>query len=497
MAIAILIALIISAIWLVSLLSNRERSSFFHRIISINRVINIVTFLLVFTIVLTLGYALGIDVITDLVNYLIMGRTEESPSKPMTLTFLGATVVGNTALLTLVVNFKRTGQSQRQIEMAEEGAISATFKDAITLLGNENTSVRMGGVYTLIDMISRCPNYREKIHNIICQHIVYRSNVEYYNHLKSYGVSAEEARVFENISLLRTFYLLEKNDFKNDSNLYSDITNHRNFNNTYDLSPKLATREIYQEKLKDDDFENLIRLYDKYNNLILKCLDSFKSSDTIQEMINLVVTNNPNSYITKLSNIKIFNKDFIHSDYNIKNFQLDNAFIYKSKIVNEKNFRIVDTIIYKSQLSFNKLENLDISSCFIKECSFVSHNTNSWWIKGSTVIVGTIFHQPEQVRNFISFDTIKIELNHIYIKGLYTQQALTKALQNKKCPNILNFYFKIIEDGLAEAESNEEKSVYLYANYIAKDEDFEDAYEAYTAKLALRFEEVKREIGMV
>jgi len=453
---------------------------------------------LVFSIVLILGYAIGINFIIDLVNYLILGSTAENSNKPMTLTFLGAIIVGNTAILTLTVNFKRAAQVQRQIELTEEAAISSTFKDAITLLGSENTSVRMGGIYTLVDMIKRCPEYREKIHNILCQHIVYRSNVEYYDHLKTYGVSTEEARIFENISLLRTFYLLEKHDFKNDSNLYSDIIYHKNFNNRNTLTKKTEKRGIYKEKLKEIDYENLIKLYDRYNNVILKCLDGFKSSDTIQEMINLVAINNPNSYIVNLCNAKIFNKDFTHEEAIIKNILLNNAFLYKSKIITKSvhNFQFLDTVIYKSQISYLEVDGLVIDSSIVRECTFINHSLNNWQFKGSSIIVGTTLSQPDGIHNPVRFDAIHNETNYVYIKGDYTQKSIIHHTENKKYPNHLNTYFKM-NDGNKNSDNKnsnsqtEENNTYSYANYINKDEDFETAYEAYVSELHQKFEEVK------
>ncbi|MDR2008623.1 MAG: pentapeptide repeat-containing protein [Alphaproteobacteria bacterium] len=129
---------------------------------------------------------------TELVNYLINGKDN---SKYATLTAIGAVIVGLVAIITLILSTKRFNQTQeqirkteeqhketlektqKQITLAEENNLNTTFKDAIILLGNENVSVRIGGVYTLIDIARKNQKtHAERINSILCKYIVEETN---------------------------------------------------------------------------------------------------------------------------------------------------------------------------------------------------------------------------------------------------------------------------------------------------------------------------------
>ena len=103
-------------------------------------------------------------------------------NKSSTLKFLGAFIAGIIALITIVLSFKRFNQTQDQINKSEENNLNTTFKDAVTLLGNDNVSVRMGGVYTLIDIAKKTVNtnnsYVERISDILCNYIVDQTNIK-------------------------------------------------------------------------------------------------------------------------------------------------------------------------------------------------------------------------------------------------------------------------------------------------------------------------------
>lgn len=85
-------------------------------------------------------------------------------------------------LFILYLSFKRFNQTEKQISLTEDNNLNKTFKDAVTLLGEDNVSVRMGGVYTLIDIAKKNPTkYSKRINDILCNYIVEQTNKEPYN----------------------------------------------------------------------------------------------------------------------------------------------------------------------------------------------------------------------------------------------------------------------------------------------------------------------------
>lgn len=95
-----------------------------------------------------------------------------------------ATVLGGAlVLLGLWINNRRVAEQIRQNNIAEKGQINTRFKDAATLLGSENVSSILSGVYALHQIASESSvgdeiqkGYVRIIHDILCAYV--RENTE-------------------------------------------------------------------------------------------------------------------------------------------------------------------------------------------------------------------------------------------------------------------------------------------------------------------------------
>lgn len=84
-----------------------------------------------------------------------------------------AYLLGGGLLIWQVRNASRRATAAEKVaEATESGNVAERFKNAIEHLGNEATSVRLGGIYALQNIAEENKKYREQIFNILCAHIV-------------------------------------------------------------------------------------------------------------------------------------------------------------------------------------------------------------------------------------------------------------------------------------------------------------------------------------
>ena len=71
-----------------------------------------------------------------------------------------------------VIAAEKTAKAMQQTaNSTEKGNIAERFKNAIEHLGNESTSVRLGGIYALHHIAKEEKDYRKRVFEILCAHI--------------------------------------------------------------------------------------------------------------------------------------------------------------------------------------------------------------------------------------------------------------------------------------------------------------------------------------
>ena len=138
-----------------------------------------------------------------------------------------ATIFGGTLVaLGLWINNKRVGEQIRQNNIAEKSQINTRFKDAATLLGNDNVSTTLSGVYALhqiaVDVFVRNDTesgYLRIIQDILCIYI--RENTETIRNDKGkkWRVNKKPAIVIETI--LKILFAKKNHIYRN---LISDLS---------------------------------------------------------------------------------------------------------------------------------------------------------------------------------------------------------------------------------------------------------------------------------
>ncbi|MFV0321092.1 MAG: pentapeptide repeat-containing protein [Alphaproteobacteria bacterium] len=99
----------------------------------------------------------------------------------------------------------RMCQTDKQIALTEAGQLNERFKDAVTLLGNENRSVRIGGLYTLLEISKsesqkKNPEYPRMVVEIICGFIRSQSQKDYFEWKKQNPERDEkEYKIYDDI----------------------------------------------------------------------------------------------------------------------------------------------------------------------------------------------------------------------------------------------------------------------------------------------------------
>ena len=94
--------------------------------------------------------------------------------------FVGYIIGGLLAVGQVIASNRRATAAEKTAESMEKGNVAERFKNAIEHLGNESSSVRLGGVYALHHIAQEEVNYRERVFEILCAHIRETTTVESY-----------------------------------------------------------------------------------------------------------------------------------------------------------------------------------------------------------------------------------------------------------------------------------------------------------------------------
>lgn len=138
-----------------------------------------------------------------------------------------ATIVGGTLVaLGLWVNNRRVEEQIRQNNIAEKSQINTRFKDAATLLGNDNVSTTLSGVYALhqiaVDVYNRADTekgYVQIVQDILCVFIRENTDTIKTEKGKKWRINKQPTILIETI-----LKVLFKNDKLIYSNLISDLS---------------------------------------------------------------------------------------------------------------------------------------------------------------------------------------------------------------------------------------------------------------------------------
>lgn len=81
---------------------------------------------------------------------------------------------------------------QENIKLERARLQQEKFDNAIRSLGHDKSTVRMGGVYTLMEIARTAKESRKKVFDILCCHIVQQSNIEYDIFNEKYPETAQQ-----------------------------------------------------------------------------------------------------------------------------------------------------------------------------------------------------------------------------------------------------------------------------------------------------------------
>jgi hypothetical protein len=236
-------------------------------------------------------------------------------------------------IIILYLSFKRFNQTEKQINLTEDNNLNTTFKDAVTLLGSDNVSVRMGGVHTLIDIAKKNPNkYSKRINDILCNYIVEQTNKVPYNK--------------RNIQGLIDLVIIENSEtFKDFPKNLSRATFKEIFFRPFPLGTKEKIN-IYDISFSDSTFDYCIFLNLKLNNILF---DKSKIKKLQFSSVNLDFCNFRNIEIDEELLFCPYDKDLdINNNASILNYC---TFNQKEKIINQKEKIIFfNTIIKNSNI---------------------------------------------------------------------------------------------------------------------------------------------------
>lgn len=245
-----------------------------------------------------------------------------------------ATVLGGAlVLLGLWINNRRVAEQIRQNNIAEKGQINTRFKDAATLLGSENVSSILSGVYALHQIASESSvgdeiqkGYVRIIHDILCAYV--RENTETI-------VKEDDGREWRvNSKPTIVIQTIIKVLFKNNEFIYSDLMT--------DLSNCI---------FEDTDFDNAY----------IANVD-FSKTKFIRS-----TANNCSFVACYLENTFIDEVNFSGSSFDKVVF--DNSHIKNSSLAESKlsECDFWDVILYKTTFEKAKMEKIDFKNAIFEE----------------------------------------------------------------------------------------------------------------------------------
>ncbi len=88
----------------------------------------------------------------------------------------------------------RWKNDSKKLENDREQLYNTIFSGAIAHLGHEQKSVRMGGVYTLLELAQKNSEYKKKIFEVLNYHIVSQTNQDFENHQKTQAKENQEEK---------------------------------------------------------------------------------------------------------------------------------------------------------------------------------------------------------------------------------------------------------------------------------------------------------------
>ncbi len=120
---------------------------------------------------------------------------------------------------------KKLENESQKLKNDREQLDNTIFSGAIAHLGHEQKSVRMGGVYTLLELAHKNESYKEKIFKTLNYHIVDQSNQDFKNHQKTQEKKEKRQEEYSTSTEVQTILDLL---FRNEESFKGFIANLRN-----------------------------------------------------------------------------------------------------------------------------------------------------------------------------------------------------------------------------------------------------------------------------
>lgn len=196
----------------------KKKNTFSDIIVTNKKTIKIIYQKYIFLIIISLIIFLSVFFFFKGAHVVMFGRTDTAIGQYImaVATILGGTLVA----LGLWVNNRRVSEQIRQNDIAEKAQINMRFKDAATLLGSENVSSTLSGVYALhqIAIESHVGDDTQKgyvniIHDILCAFIRENTDtVKNEENGKSWRINKKPAIIIETI--LKVLFKNEKQIYR-------------------------------------------------------------------------------------------------------------------------------------------------------------------------------------------------------------------------------------------------------------------------------------------
>ena len=187
---------------------------------------------------------------------------------------------------------------QQTAESTEKGNVAERFKNAIEHLGNESSSVRLGGVYALHYLAQDEVNYRARVFEILCAHIRETTTDESYKQRPITPGEDCNAPTVEIQNILNLLFVSEsgKKIYKGNranlqgANLQRVVLENANLENAFLLDVDLQGASLANVNLKNAVFYNVQLKYAAFTGADLEGADMIWTYDLVFEQLKSVKT---------------------------------------------------------------------------------------------------------------------------------------------------------------------------------------------------------------
>ncbi len=370
------------------------------------------------------------------------------------------------AITAMVLTLWRIRQTERRLTQNEEARLDTRFKDAVMLLGNEDPSVRIGGLYSLFEIAkSESKHMRENsnyhssypkiIVEIICGFIRNQSQKDYEKYLQKTQNNKQKP------------YKI-KDDIQKALNIL--FLNHQNMNNY--LIIKEGIKKQYNQKIitKKQYMQEILSYQQKFRNIIFHDApnSSFDLSNAKLQYANLY---NGYFYFANFFNIDLQGANLNDASLeftNLDNANLQNATFYDANLQNTilknanlQNSKLSDAYLENANFVNANLRNAELYNAQLQNASFTDANLQGANFTNACLQNTTFYDAQLQHTRFDNADLQYAWLNNANLQGA----SLYKANLKNTVLNNANFQKAILneanlQDAILDNTSLQETKLY-------------------------------------